>query len=826
MSLALATSGCLAFSAQLAAARGPSSAGRPGASANAGAQAAYGALPLSFEANRGQTHSQVEFLARGAGYTLFLTQTEAVFALRNRDSGPAPRGPRPGVLRMELVGSSPAPRVAGLDQLPGTSNYVVGSDPSRWRTGIPTFARVRYHGVYPGVDLVYYGADRRQLEYDFVVAPGADPSRITVGFKGADRVEVDAGGDLVLEVAGEQLRLKKPVLYQEKDGARQPVGGGYALKEADRVGFEVGPYDRGRPLVIDPVLIYSTYLGGSGIDSAIGIAVDAHGSAFVSGATTSIDFPGPNGPASGSGGGWDAFVVKLNAAGTALAYSTYIGGSGDEAFYGSLVYGGIAVNDAGEAFITGITNSNNFPTMNAFQPALGGAWDVFVTKLNAAGGLAYSTYLGATGFEGGRSIAIDSLSNVYVTGQNEATNNDFPIKNAVQPQHGGDAKDAFVTKLDTSQPPASQLVYSTYLGGSRSDLGFGIAVDSFGSAYVTGVTNSPDLPGAAASPLQPALLGTNDAFVVKLSPSGSSIAYSTYLGGSDTHPDGNEIGYGIAVDADLNAYVTGITPSADFPLVNAVQPAINGSSDLFVAKLNPQASALVYSTLRGGGGTDVGFGIAVDLLGNAYVGGASGGTFPSSSGSPTCTDPGAVAMKLSPSGAEVYAMCISGTGQDTGLAVAVDPSGCAYVAGYTESYNYPTINPVQPTFKGTADGFVTKICDAALDHFKCYEVRAEEHFQPFEVVLTDQFERQAVTVLRPVMLCNPVAKCVAGDCSVILSPDQHLVAYETRDPQGTTHFEQREVIVSNQFGSRQRLTVWRRKNLLLIPSLKAHVEGH
>ena len=423
-------------------------------------------------------------------------------------------------------------------------------------------------------------------------------------------------------------------------------------------------------------------------------------------------------------------------------------------------------------------------------------------------------------------IALDSSSNVYVTGQNEATNNDFPVKNAFQPQHGGHAKDAFVTKLDTTQAPASQLVYSTYLGGSQSDLGYGIAVDALGSAYVTGITNSPDFPGAAASPLQPALLGTNDAFVAKLSPSGSSLDYSTYLGGSNADIHSNEMGFGIAVDAQFNAYVTGTTPSADFPLKNAIQPTLNGPSDLFVTKVNSVGSALVYSTFRGGGGSEAGFGVAVDVLGNAYVGGNSGGTFPSSTGAPTCTDPGVVVMKLTPTGGEAYAMCISGTGQDTGLAIAVDPAGCAYATGFTESGNYPTVKPLQGQHAGgVADGFVTKVCDAALDHFKCYEVRPHEGFAPFDVVLTDQFERQVVTVLRPVLLCNPAAKCVKGDCNEVLNPDLHLVAYETTDAHGTTHFERREVIVSNQFGQQQRLSVWRRRNLLLIPSLKAHVEG-
>src|SRR5882762_4860707 len=587
---------------------------------------AYGKTPLQFEANRGQTHKDVHFLSRGPGYSLFLTTDETVLVL-SKPNADATRDARtqaranPVALRMSLVGAARKAQVSGLDELPGKANYFIGKDRSKWRTNVPTYAKVQYQNVYPGIDLVYYG-NQRQLEYDFVVAPGADPKRIVLGFKGADKLEIDAQGELVLHAAGADLRQHKPIIYQEIDGVRYDIAGGYVRKGASRVGFEVAAYDTNRPLVIDPMLSYSTYVGGSGNDVGRGIAVDAEGSAYIVGVTDSIDFPTTPGalqPQVVSGGN-HLFVTKLNPTGSALVYSTYLGGSNpnDRPF-------SIAVDANGSAYLTGSTFSADFPTTaGAFQPMFAGpsgTTDAFVTKLDPTGSaLVYSTYLGGTGLfiELGSGIAVDGAGNAYVAGT--TSSRDFPTAAAFQPAlAGGDrfgAANAFVTKLN---PSGTGLVYSTYLGGvsfRAVDEALGIAVDTAGNAYVTGFTTSDNFPTTpdafrrSIHRIGPSSL-PQDAFVTKFDPAGS-LVYSTYLGGKS-----DDVGSGIAVDAHGNAYVTGGTGSSDFPTTaGAFQPA---SGFAFVTKLNPTGSALVYSTRFSGFSGAGSNGIAVDTAGNAYV---------------------------------------------------------------------------------------------------------------------------------------------------------------------------------------------------------------
>src|SRR5258706_347616 len=552
------------------------------AAANARVIESYGKLPLQFEANRGQTHEDVHFLARGAGYSLYLTAGEAVLLLANPD---AKAQKRSFALRMSLVGAAREPVVTGLDELPGKANYFIGKDRSNWRTNVPTYAKVQYRNVYPGVDLVYYG-NQRQLEYDFVVAPGADTKKIALRFRGADKLEIDVEGNLVLRTAGGDIHQHKPVIYQEIDGFRREVAGGYVRKGADRVGFQLAAYDTTRPLIIDPVVLsYSTYLGGGAGDFSNGIAVDAAGNAYVTGFTASSDFPTTAGtfqPNFGGAGG--AFVTKLNPTGSALVYSTYLGGSGAD--WGN----GIAVDSGGNAYVTGITFSTDFPTTaGAFQSAVSGG--AFVTKLDPAGSaLVYSTYLGGSDAQA-RGIAVDGGGNAYVTGVTSSA--DFPTTaGAYQVTYGGtqagSGGDAFVTKLD---PTGSGLVYSTYLGGDGSDWGNGIAVDIDGNAYVTGTTSWITFPTTpdAFQPHSRGGSGVNgtDGFFTKLNPTGSALVYSTYLGGTDL-----DLGLGIALDAKGNAYVTGATNSTDFPTTaGAYQPALSGvvccrrpASDAFVTK--------------------------------------------------------------------------------------------------------------------------------------------------------------------------------------------------------------------------------------------------
>ena len=561
------------------------------------ARETYGRIPLSFEANRGQADGSVDFLARGAGYALFLKPTEAVFVLRNEDRvdkhslrtgartpaaspQPATRNPQSKVLRMKVVGADASAAAVGENELAGKANYLVGDDPSKWRTDLPTYAGVRYPEVYPGVDLIYYG-NQRQLEYDFHIAPGRDPHTVSLKFEGADKIEVDERGDLLLKLGESVVRQPKPFVYQEVAGARREVEGGYAVGTDGRVGFSVGEYDAGLPLVIDPTLVYSTYLGGSGGDQAWGVAVDSAGQAFLAGFTTSTNFPTSNALQAANAGFQDAFVAKLNAAGTAFVYSTYLGGSGNDQARA------IAVDSAGSAYVTGFTGSTNFPTANALQASQGAGnnQDVFVSKLNATGSaLAYSTYLGGDGaLEFGEGIAVDSAGNAYVAGVTNSTN--FPTANAIQAAHAGSG-DVFVTKFNAS---GSALAYSTYLGGTAFDLAEGVTVDSAGNAYITGGSGS-NTTFPTANAIQCARAGGTDVIVTKINAAGTALAYSTYLGGSGSGTT-IEIGRGIAVDSAGNAYVAGGTDSTDFPTANPIQSAYAGSDfglagDAFALKLS------------------------------------------------------------------------------------------------------------------------------------------------------------------------------------------------------------------------------------------------
>jgi hypothetical protein len=689
---------------------------------------AYGQLPLGFEANEGQTAAEVKFLARGSGYALFLTPAEAVLTLR-QPRGPeaeplrpglagvthrppasaaqAPLGPAapPMIVHLRLVGANPHPTLEGMDELPGRVNYLRGNDPQQWRTNVPTYGKARYAQAYPGIDLVYYG-NPRQLEHDFVVAPGADPSVIAMEIEGAGKACLDARGDLVWATGAGEVRLEKPRIYQEVEGRRREVAGGYVLGPGPRVGFRVGAYDARRPLVIDPVLVYATFLGGSNQDEGLGIAVDAAGNAYVTGQTYSTDFPGAsNSPIQPSlHDGEDVFVAKLNASGTALVYATYLGGNSND--WGT----GIAVDASGNAYVTGVANSTDFPLAGSpLQASSRGGGQAFVAKLNAAGSaLAYSTYLGGTGTNFGLGIAVDAAGDAYVTGYTDST--DFPLAGSPLQSSLRGTSNAFVAKLNAE---GSALAYSTYLGGSGIDVGEGIAVDAAGDAYVTGITNSSDFP-LASRPIQSRFGGgSQDAFVAKLNAAGSALVYSTYLGGS-----GNDYALGIAVDAAGNAYVTGFTNSPDLPLAgNPLQSRYAGGvQDAFVAKLNATGSALAYSTYLGGSGEDSGSGIAVDAAGNAYVTGSTGSTdFPGASNSPIQSshhDGGdTFVAKLNAAGSALAYSTYLGGG-DSGLGIAVDTAGNAYVAGIAFSTDLPgaSSSPIQPNFRGgDRDAFVAKI---------------------------------------------------------------------------------------------------------------------
>jgi hypothetical protein len=899
--------------------------------------------PFYIEKNVGQAGEGLDFIARGPGYTLGLSASEAVFVVQNSmsvgaqnaefrnqnsetgvaarnsefrnqnsewgglasgasrgldapyappsplplsregrgemcDISPGERGEMsplsPGgrgdggegeIVRMHLLGGNPNAPVTGLDPLVTKVNYFLGNDPNQWHTNIPTFAKVHYDDVYPGIDLVYYSSQHsvvssqhenpnlppsplgrgdggegttthqhrppsppgrgdggegttthhspltthqhgppsplgrgdggegttthhspltaHQLEYDFIVAPGADPNQIRLSFSGADSVTLDADGNLILQAGDTQLRQQKPYIYQDINGTRQQVQGEFRIQNSEQnsesriqnseqnsesriqnseqnsesriqnsessratdycllstdycllttdyssadysVSFEIGAYDKSRPLVIDPmVLSYSTYLGSANYDYAHDIAVDPYGNAYITGQAYS-GFPLVN-PAQGYAGSGDAFVAKLSPDGQTLLYSTYIGGSGEEAAFG------VAVSAKGSAYVTGYTLSSNFPTTpGAFQRVNGHGTcpnepycaDAFVTRLGPDGGsMIYSTYLGVAGPESADAIAVDSAGNAYIKGQTMHPN--FPVVNAAQPTHGGGwcgdkgpCADAFVTKLNGT---GSALVYSTFLGGSGEEgyffgAGGDIAVDPFAHAYVTGYTYSANFP-ITPNAFQRRLRGVIDVYVAKLSPEGSAFVYATYLGG---RTGGEEQGSGIAADTSGNAYVTGIAWSDDFPTTpESFKPNKTGGGvnpDAFVSKLDPNGFGLVYSTYLGGSTGDSAYDIAADKVGNAYVMGTTDSSdFPHLS----AFQPGyggglydVFVTKFAPGGRSLaFSSFLGGSALDVGAGLALDKAGNIYLTGHTDSSNLPMLRPFQAGNAGYRDGFVTKV---------------------------------------------------------------------------------------------------------------------
>ncbi len=709
----------------------------------------YGTLPLIFEANQGQTDAQVKFLCRGGDYGLFLTSTEAVLSMakagresKGETDATVERATQEesitGVLQMKLVGANPAPEISGLQELPGRSSYFKGRDPSKWHTRVPNYAAVRYKDVYPGIDLIYYG-NQEELEFDWWLAPGADPKLIKLAIHGAEKISLDAHDGLLIESGGSEIRLHKPVVYQVDEGQQEPgniqadheyarvegadfkhfVEGKYLLKDTHTVAFEIAAYDPSKPLTIDPVLSYSSFLGGNGEDEGNAIAIDSTGNAYITGSTVSSDFPTKNPLQASFHGIQDAFVAKFNPAtsgAASLLYSTYLGSSNGNAF--GL---GIAVDSAGNAYVTGGTGSTNFPTTPlAFQTTAGSPGDAFVTKLDSTGSaLIYSTYLGGSGNnDQGLSIAVDSAGDAYVTGFTDSLN--FPTMNAFQPSLGGGLLDAFVTMLN---PVGSALLYSTYLGGSGDEQGTGIAIDSSGNAYVTGNTGSTNFPTTVGA-FQMSLSGVGDAFVAKINPSTSgqtSLTYSTYLGGN-----GSDEGFGIAVDSSGSAYVTGLTYSTDFRTTSgAFQKTLNGTQNAFVTKLNAVGSALVFSTLLGGSDHDQGSAVSLDSGSNVYVAGKTQSVnFPVTSdafrsSSQTAND--AFVTKLnSDASSLIFSTYLGGTNLNIATGIAVDAAGSAYVTGFTRSPDFPTANAFQtacasclPISTSSTDVFLSKIAFTA-----------------------------------------------------------------------------------------------------------------
>lgn len=689
------------------------------------------ALPLAFEANQGQADPQVKYMARGNGYTAFLTANETVFAVHSspanvevsakKSSTAGPQShPREltAAIDMKLVGAKAKPQIVGENELAGHSNYFIGNDPSKWQTGVKQYGRVAYKEVYPGVSLAFHG-QQKQLEFDFVVAPGANPASIRFDVAGAKRISTDAAGNLVLASAAGEVVFHKPITYQRNGNEQEPVDSRFVVAH-NTVAFKLGAYDRSRELIIDPSVSYATYLGGSAEDDAYAIAVDGSGNAYVTGQTASANFPVIAGAYQGSyKGSIDAFVSKISATGTTLEYSTYVGGTGADSG------NAIALDGSGNAYVAGGTKSTtDFPvTAGSYQAAFGGGTvDAFVFELSSTGGsLVFSTYLGGSADDVATGIAVDSTG-VYAAG-NTGSPNFKTTAGAYQTSLAG-TSNGFITKLNTSGTAA---VYSTLLGVGGESLN-AIAVDQSNDIYVAGAAVNATFPttsGVVQATCSSCGSSISDGFVTVINPTGTGLIYSTFLGGSAL-----DQALGIAVDGSKDAYVTGVTQSANFP----VQPStplvsFGGTQNAFVTEINPTGTALVYSTYLGGTGSDLGSGIAVDGSKNAYVTGQTNSSnFPTKNATQGSLKGGtdAFVSEISTSGTSLlFSTYLGGsqnenssaTGNLTGIgSIAVDNAGAnIYVAGNTASSDFPaTTNVNTPAgYGGSVDAFVAKYSTGA-----------------------------------------------------------------------------------------------------------------
>ena len=717
----------------------------------------FGQLPLMFEPNVGQTDERVKFMARGTSYGLFLTGNEAVLSFATQPAKDA-SAVETSVLRMRLRGAAIAPKVSGGEPLPGKSNYFLGNDRSKWHRDVPQYARVTYESVYPGVDLTYYG-NQGLLEYDFTVAPGADPKAVRLSFAGAERVALESG-DLTLSTRKASVRLHAPRVYQLRGGEQEPVDAHFVVLAKNEVGFEVGSYDRAQPLVIDPVLSYSTYLGGTGAETAPRIAVDSAFNFYIAGSTTSTDFPGtqttpPTPLQKNLAGAADVFIAKFNSSGSALQFATYLGGSGTDSAQG------LAVDAAENVYLAGTTTSGDFPTSNGVQTSpKGSSTHTFVTQLKVDASenqtLGYSTYLSGSGTDAMSGLTIDSKGLIYVIGT--TTSKDFlvaPTQGALQNTLVGPIA-FFVSKIDPTQTSTASLIYSTYFGGSFPTTGTvtggGIAVDnnSTGSnIFITGGTNfefngdQNDFPiknagqGCLDTPGQSNENGNctqgltaTDAFVAKINPlntSGAQLIYSTYIGGK-----GNDVGNGIAVDAAGNAYIAGYTDSTDDPLLitqgagaPAYQTTNKGTTDAFVAKVtNPVAGSnnsnvvFSYFSYLGGSGIDKANSLAIDTVQGAIVAGTTNSADfnvtpdalqPTLGGANDVFVARLDTTGFSSASKGTFATYLGGAADDHGTGVAVDSNAVIYVAGDTASNPFPTASAFQNTLKGSQNAFAAKL---------------------------------------------------------------------------------------------------------------------
>jgi hypothetical protein len=732
-------------------------------------------MPLSFTKNMGQWDDRVLFRANSGGATMWFTKEGVTYQFTRRISdnntppvGPLSRGDSTSslagaspsadipllrgvrgvsdrdsieqlILTAKFIGANADPEVFAEGQMEYKCNYFIGNDPAKWHTDVLNYTAITLKDIYPGIDLKYSGGDGNgQAAYEFIAAPGADIAQIKVEYEGAEATALDSDGRLILKTKWGDLTaaIKSPAdsprPLGEGSGVRVALSGSATCARWTSSSTTSRP-DLARGGDVRQALAgnsgtltlsYSTYLGGGDYDVANDIAVDDKGDVYISGLTWSSNFPTWN-PYQTPRVNGDAFVTKLSESGGSLAYSTYLGGGGWESAHG------IAIDSSGRVYVTGWTESADFPTSNPYQNVFRGYYDAFVAKLSNSGRtLIYSTYLGGVDDDGGNDIAVDRSGNAYVTGWTGSS--DFPTCNPYQMDQG--STDVFVSKLSAT---GNRLIYSTYLGGDfgagGQEWGNGIAVDGNGNAYVTGYTASSDFP--TQNPFQ-TWQGGPDCFVTKLAGSGSSLIYSTYLGGASY-----EQGFGIAIDGSGNAYVTGATSSSNFPTQNPLQTYFQGGTgrelfDAFITKLSSSGNSLIYSTYLGGGDDEWGQAITVDGSGYAYVTGFTWSpNFPTQNPYQAYQGGGdAFVTKLSSSGSSlICGTWLGGGAGDEGRGIAVDDSGNAFVTGYTSSPDFPTMNPYQTTFQGgDCDVFLTKL--TWTPEYSCGDVNTDEQVNLVDVV--------------------------------------------------------------------------------------------
>ncbi len=644
----------------------------------------FGSPPLYFIPNTGQTDPKALFFAKTGDSTLWLTRDGLTF-----DDG--------AVSRLIFGGANKNVEVAASDPADYRVSYFYGRDESEWLTDLPTSRSVTYKNLYEGIDLKIYGAERR-VEYDWIVKPGGRPDRIRWAYASVLTTSLDREGNLVAETAMGRLVHRRPACYQVIDGRKVDVQAAFRKTGNDEYGFAVGPYDDGRELVIDPVvLVFSTYLGGGGWDEAFSISIDKTGAVYVEGYTASSDFP----PAHQTKPRQDTFVSKLSADGKSLIYSAFFPTAG----YPEGAPPSIIVSGTGAVYLAGAVFSHNFPVKNAFQKAFGGGFgDAFLLELAPNGkSLVFSTFLGGSDIDNLGYVALDEGGFIYVAGMTSSKN--FPVKNALQKSLAGDGN-AFISKFS---PDGQSLVYSTFLGSSGFDYLGGMAIDGSGSVYVCGFTNASDFPVKNA--FQNKSRGSGETFISKLAPSGQALVYSSYLGGP-----AYDMASGLSVDGTGAAYITGYTAGA-FPLKNAFQPKRKGGLEGFVSKVAPDGQGLVYSTFLGGSGTDYTFGIAVDGNGAAHIVGCTYSydwplKKPFKNKISGSVD--AFLSILSPNGRSLlYSTYLGGQYKDSARCILVDLKGTIFIAGSTNSPDFPLLMPYQKKFAGKQDVVVMKFSNGS-----------------------------------------------------------------------------------------------------------------